>query len=193
MLAMKQQGKAMARKLIDISFQAKRIRARVISRYMRDNGFPFCVCFSCGNASKALKSEGVPTVAIAPHGDMVARRWWPMAEIRRTWPTAFDATSGQLPVDVLLLLAAEYRVAFEWLFNGDDEFVIPTGSGETVLCLKIAFPNVHFVAQWRFGDPACEPCSAQPLNPLVRAVIPFEILDKEETCKILKESPKTIG
>lgn len=169
--------KQMERSLIDISSRAKHIRADVIDRYMRANGFRLCVCFSCGNASRILKEHGVPCVAVAPDGDLLAGRWWTMAEIRRTFPTAFDATSGQLPADVMLQVAHEFRKEFAPLFaDGDKAYVIPTGSGETVLCLKLAFPDRTFIAQWRTGDPNCEyePCA--PLTPFVRALIPWEIV-----------------
>lgn len=169
--------KQMERSLIDVSTRAKHIRADVIDRYMRANGFRLCVCFSCGNASRILKEHGVPCVAVAPDGDLLAGRWWTMAEIRRTFPTAFDATSGQLPADVMLQVAHEFREEFAPVFaDGDKAYVIPTGSGETVLCLKLAFPDRTFIAQWRTGDPNCEyePCA--PLTPFVRALIPWEIV-----------------
>lgn len=172
----------MERSLIDISIRAKHIRAMVIGRYMRANGFRLCVCFSCGNASRILKEHGVPCVAVAPDGDLLAGRWWTMAEIRNTFPTAFDATSGQLPADVMLQIAQEFRKEFAADFVADDRsYVIPTGSGETVICLKLAFPTKTFIAQWRKGDPTCEYDPAAPLTPFVRAFIPWEIVPADDT------------
>jgi hypothetical protein len=149
---------------------------------MRANGFRLCVCFSCGNASRTLKEHGVPCVAVAPDGDLLAGRWWTTAEIHRTFPTAFDATSGQLPADVMLQIAHEFREEFAPVFaDGGKAYVIPTGSGETVLCLKLAFPDRTFIAQWRTGDPNCEyePCA--PLTPFVQALIPWEIVPADDT------------
>lgn len=172
---MAKRRKAMERCLIDVSLRAKQIRAIVIERYMRDNGYCLAVCFSCGNASRVLKEHGVPCVAVAPDGDLQACRWWTMAEIRRVFPTAFDATSGQLPVDVMLEIAKEFRNEFAGVFEDEETaYVIPTGSGETVLCLKLAFPDKKFIAQWRTGDASCKYEPSAPLASFVRAFIPWE-------------------
>lgn len=165
----------MARSLIDVSLHVKHIRARVIERYMRENGYRLAVCFSCGNASRILKEQGVPCVAVAPDGDLQAGRWWTMAEIRMAFPTAFDATSGQLPVDVMLEIAREFQKELADFFaDAGTEYVIPTGSGETVLCLKLAFPDKKFIAQWRTDDASCQYEPSAPLASFVRAFLPWE-------------------
>ena len=45
---------------IDISRTAKTIRAHIIKRHMEENHIDRCVCFSCGNASRAIKDAGIP-------------------------------------------------------------------------------------------------------------------------------------
>lgn len=97
---------------IDISQRAKTIRACIIKRHMEENHIDRCVCFSCGNASRAIKEAGIPCVEISPGGDLSANRWWSMNEIRNTFPDSFDATSGHLPMDMMNQLAAEYRMTF---------------------------------------------------------------------------------
>lgn len=36
---------------------------------MEENHIDRCVCFSCGNASRAIKEAGIPCVEISPGGD----------------------------------------------------------------------------------------------------------------------------
>lgn len=97
----------MKAQMIDISQRAKTIRACIIKRHMEENHIDRCVCFSCGNASRAIKEAGIPCVEISPDGDLSANRWWSMNEIRNTFPDSFDATSGHLPMDMMNQLAAE--------------------------------------------------------------------------------------
>lgn len=163
---------------IDIAYKAKRIRAKVIARYMKRNGFERCVCFSCGNACDALIAEGLDCIAIAPERDLRAERWWTLEEIRKTFPTAFDATSGHLPVDVLLDVADEFRSEFASLFCDGSEYIVPTGSGETIVCLKLAFPQTSFRAEWERGVPALEPEQLAPLFRVVQAFFPWVIKEK---------------
>lgn len=168
---------------IDIAYKAKRARARVIARYMERNGIRRCVCFSCGNACDALIADGLDCVAIAPERDLRAERWWTMEEIRQTFPTAFDATSGHLPVDVLLDVADAFRSEFAGLFEEGCEYIVPTGSGETILCLKLAFPRIFFRAEWVRGIPALEPEPLAPLRPFVQTFFPWVINEEREVCK----------
>lgn len=168
----------MSRQKIDISLRAKKLRAIEISRYMYDNGFASCVCFSCGTATRALKETGLNCISIAPDGDLLALRWWKQAEIRKAFPTMFDATSGHLPIELMVEIAKLFRVKFCDLFEQGNEYVIPTGSGETILCLKMAFPAIRFIAQWNNNDPSCELCEDAPLVSLVKALFEWEIIEK---------------
>lgn len=162
---------------IDISRRAKAIRACIIKRHMEENHIDRCVCFSCGNASRAIKEAGIPCVEISPGGDLSANRWWSMNEIRNTFPDSFDATSGHLPIDMMNQLAAEYRVTLSDTIKEGQTYIIPTGSGETVICLRMAFPKSRFIAQWDNHDPSCEYSDQAPMAQLVKATGEWEIIN----------------
>lgn len=162
------------RKTIEISSKAKQIRACVIHEYMLQNGYDHCVCFSCGNATRALKAEGVSCISISPDGDLTANRWWSISEVRKAFANAFDATSGHLPIDVLIAIAKKYREAFSDVFVKGKEYVIPTGSGETVFCLSMAFKDIKFIAQWRKDDPSCEMSVEAPMTEIIKSFIEWE-------------------
>ena len=153
----------------DINITEKRVRAEVIREYMERNGIRYAVCFSCGNASRELRRAGVNVLDISPSGDMEARRWFTQEEIRRLFPTAFDATSGHLPMDVMLHISERLRIKLEGRFVAGHTHTIPTGSGETILCLAMAFPECGFVAEFDNTDPARRKEQDAPLIPLIRA------------------------
>lgn len=158
----------MKRQKIDIYKTEKRIRAEVVQAYMTRCGISYAVCFSCGNASRYLKEAGVSLLDISPQGDLTANRWFTMEEIRRRFPKAFDATSGHLPADLMGEIAE--RLKREFNFEQDTEYIIPTGSGEGVVCLKMAFPDILFTPQYNNSDPATEYNDESPLNAVVRAM-----------------------
>jgi len=158
----------MKRQKIDIYKTEKRIRAEVVRAYMKRNGISYAVCFSCGNASRFLREAGVPLIDISPQGDLTANRWFTMEEIRQRFPQAFDATSGHLPTDLMREIAERLRA--ELSFDTGTEYIIPTGSGEGVVCLKMAFPDVLFTPQYDDSDPATEYNEEAPLNGVVRAM-----------------------
>lgn len=153
---------------IDIYKTEKRIRAEVVWAYMKRCNIAYAVCFSCGNASLYLREAGVPLLDISPHGDLMANRWFTMEEIRQRFPQAFDATSGHLPADLMEDIAE--RLKKELKFNQETEYIIPTGSGESVICLKMAFPHIKFVPEYNNNDSATEYNDNAPLNSLVRAM-----------------------
>lgn len=158
----------MAASLPTLTFPAKAIRARVIAAYARAAGYRGVVVFSCGNASRALKATGIYTVEVAPGGDLVAGRWWQPAEIHRAWPDLLDATSGHLPAPLMMDLARAYRG-----YLGDlpqKAYEVPTGSGETILCLSWAYPDVAFMPVYS-DDPATMYDSDAPLNSAVAALV----------------------
>lgn len=169
----------MSIKRINIAMQAKAIRAEVIKNHMHENGYKRCVCFSCGNATRMLKAAGVDCVAVAPNGDLNACRWWSMEEIKQVFNGCFDATSGHLSTEVMQKLAKAYKGAFAPCFKAGATYEIPTGSGETILCLKLAFPNTNFIACWDNNQPACAYESAAPLVPVIKALFSYNILPKE--------------
>lgn len=149
-----------------LRFPHKAIRAKVILQYMLQNGIKKAVCYSCGNASRALKMAGVDVLDISPDGDMVSQRWFQPSEIKKWFPDCLDATSGHLSVELMAQVAQAYR---EYLFNLPKVNYVPTGSGETIVCLKMAFPEKKFVAVYDIDEATAWSAEAV-LNDLVKAV-----------------------
>ena len=156
-------------------FDNKRLRSIAIAYYMRDNGYDKAVCFSCGNASRELRKAGVDVLDISPTGDLQALRWFTIGEVHRHFPTHFDATSGHLPMDCMKDVAWWYKSE---LRNIPDAINLPTGSGETVLCLAMAFPQCQFLAEYNNANPATKYDEQAPLNAFIRAFVPNNIQNK---------------
>jgi hypothetical protein len=128
------------------------------------------VIFRCGTAARPLRETGVDVVAIGPGLDFQSERWWAPSEIQRVFPTRFDATSGHLPVWLLIRLA---RTLYEQLGHLDaPAYEVPTGSGETVTCLRWAYPDVVFHAAYDNRNPATRFEIAAPMTALVQAMGP---------------------
>ena len=145
----------------------KQRRAEVIADYITQAGYRGCVCFSCGHASAALKETGVYVVDISPTGPLVANRWWTHEEIHRVWPDLFDATSGHLPLWMMLRIAQRLRPYLGAShFRRGTKYRVPTGSGETILCLRWAFPGILFTPVYDCGQ-GTEYHPEAPLNALV--------------------------
>lgn len=161
---------------LSIGLQAKACRAAEIKSYMEELGFKQCVCFSCGNASAALKDAGVATIAISPKGDLEACRWWTMAEIKMAFPTCFDATSGHLPIELMNRIAKSFKMLFKSVIKPDNTYIVPTGSGETIICLKLAFPNVDFIAEYSKTDAACLYEADAPLAGVISSLFKHRII-----------------
>lgn len=129
--------------------QRKIVRALLIKWHVETAGYRGCVCFSCGHASSALREAGLYVVDVSPTGDLLANRWWTPEEIHRAWPDLFDATSGHLPAYLMVRLAAAYRNILGTLTL--PRYRVPTGSGETLLCLRWAYPKTEFVPVFDCG------------------------------------------
>lgn len=141
----------------------KQIRAKVIKTHLEvllERSELDCVCFTCGNASKYLIKEGLNvTEVIKP------KVWWSYNEIARYFKQ-FDATSGHLPFPLMVDIANELKAQVEHITNG---FKLPAGSGETFVCLSMAFPDklIHPV----YGvDESTKYNEWAPLNSLVSAL-----------------------
>ncbi len=133
-----------------LTFPAKIIRAEVIKEYVGAAGYRNkCVCFSCGNASKALTDMCLDVLDISPTGDFTANRWYTPDEIHRLFPDRFDATSGHLPLHLMIKIADRFKLYLDnnldTPLSEDVTYKVPTGSGETILCLQMAYPKMHFV------------------------------------------------
>lgn len=145
-------------------FNNKELRAKAISAYMTRYGYTRAVCFSCGHASAELKFEGIDTLDISPTGDLLANKWFTIGDIHKAFPTYFDATSGHLPWDCMQYVADVFKIALKEL---PDEIYLPTGSGETLVCLKMAFPNTKITAVYNI-DEGTEYSEFAPLNDMVK-------------------------
>ena len=159
-----------------LTLPAKQIRAQLIKEYMREAGYDRAVCFTCGNAGQALVAAGVPTLVIGGGlGDLRPGRWWSQAEIRACWPHYFDATSGHLPNELITRLARAFGDLFKW--EPPDDRCVPTGSGETVLALALAFPGCRWRACYDNRDPATAYMPRAPLNDMVRCLCATVFID----------------
>lgn len=114
-------------------------------------------------------------IDVSPTGQLLPVGWWSPAEIRRIFDTSFDATSGHLPLSLMVDIAAAFHQ-----YLGDlpkEEYVIPTGSGETIICLRIAYPKKRFIAVYNIGQ-GTEYDARSPLTPVVAALFPVVIHPK---------------
>lgn len=149
-----------------LRFPHKELRAAVIKKYIAEAGYDKVVCFSCGNAAAKLEEAGVDVLHIGAKGVLEPHKWFTQAEIAKVFPGYFDATSGHLPAELMVRLAKVYK-AYIGRIQGDTVY-IPTGSGETLVCLKMAYPEKQFVAVYNI-DKATEYDIDAPLNAYVRA------------------------
>lgn len=134
---------------------------------MQEAGLEKAICFSCGNASRALIEVGVNTLDISPTGVLQANTWWTPAEIAKAFPDYFDTTSGHLPLHLMKDIAVAFRNHLGELT--EKEYLVPTGSGETIVCLNIAYKGVSFIPVYNKGS-ATEYSDSAPLNAVVVAM-----------------------
>lgn len=168
-----------------LRFPNKRLRAQVIAEFVKNAGYAGVVVFTCGNAAATLRDKlNPPTfqpqyqiVEVGPHGDLNTAKWWTPAEIRKHWPHLFDATSGHLPLTLMRSIAALYRsyfTAHSEDIEACEQFCVPTGSGETILCLQLAFPEKRFMAIYDNSNKATTRDNDAPLNDIIDAFFPVE-------------------
>lgn len=142
----------------------KHIRSVVIRDYVRDAGYPGVVVFTCGHSAVELRNEGLDVVEVGPRGKLKTDHWWSMEEIHRTWPFRLDVTSGHLPLPLMLAVAEAFKKELGPLHGGTYE--VPTGSGETILCLRWVYPDCTFTPVYDVGV-GTEYNEKAPLNDLV--------------------------
>lgn len=148
-----------------LRFEHKKIRANVIKEYIGAD--KPVICFSCGNASRELKLAGLNVLDISPSGDLLALRWFTINEIKQKFPGYFDATSGHLDITLMGLIGKAYKERLGELLSSP--CYVPCGSGETLVCLKLAYPEVEFIAVYNL-DSATEYSENAPLNDLVKVL-----------------------
>lgn len=148
-----------------LHFPHKQIRARVIADFVRAAGYRGVVVFTCGNAANTLRDEGLDVTEVGPKGDLKTDKWWTLAEIHRAWPDLFDATSGHLTVPLMGDIAKAYCAHLGDLPAG--RYSVPSGSGETVTCLRIAYPLLTFDPTYNNAQPETTRHPDAPLNAVV--------------------------
>jgi hypothetical protein len=129
----------------------KALRARLIRRRLPRH-YRALVCFSCGNATRALREEfqDLTVIGIDGRSKLRARGELTFAEIAATFgPDAFNATSGYLPLEWMAELGRELAA----LLPPAARYFVPCGSGETVFALSFAIPSRQLVAVTADYDP----------------------------------------
>jgi hypothetical protein len=138
--------------MININLIEKRARSIVIRRYLDELKIKRCICFTSGNSAKFLREVNVDVISIGNNEGLIANKWFDVFEIAKF--NLFDATSGHLPFPLMVEIANMLRIneQLDFLTTCDDEIVLPTGSGETLVCLKMAFPNLEIIAAYNRPD-----------------------------------------
>lgn len=160
-----------------LTFPHKKIRAQIIKKYLEDTDYIGVVCFSCGNAARELKNAGLNVLEISVNGDLSPLKWFSQKETNSIFTNRFNATAGELPFEVMNLLARAYRKHLGDL--GDKNIYVPTGSGETIVALKMAYPEKGFIAVYNLNDATAWNANA-PYNAMVRAITEEIIFADEE-------------
>ncbi len=157
----------------DINLLQKQIRSRVISRYMTIAGIPKAVCFTCGNAARFLEREGVDVLAIGEKEMLSPTEWWNREDIARHFPDYFDATSGNLPIFLMEIIGISLRHCLGDSWRGGR---VKIGSGETLLCLLLAYPHLkNKIKPYRDGTPATAYSPLASLNRILELVLGVDI------------------
>src|SRR5882672_2126355 len=168
----------------ELHFPHKRIRAKVIAEFARSAAYHGVVCFTCGNAAQTLRDQGLEVTEVGPRGDLNPSKWWTIAEIHRTFPHLFDATSGHLPIPLLADIAKAFREHLGDLPSG--RYSVPSGSGETITCLRVAYPLLTFDASYDNSKPETVRHPDAPLNAIVDAdSVPASEEEKETIARLM--------
>lgn len=162
-----------------LTFPHKKIRSKVIQKYI-ENNYSQLVCFSCGNAGRSLEELNLDVLHIGEEGTLTPNKWFSMREIQHYFPNYFDATSGHLNMELMQLIAKEYK---KYLGELPQTNYIPTGSGETLVCLKLAYPKKDFIAVYNLGKET-EYNSNAPLNKMVELLSSKIIMNGAEIFNI---------
>lgn len=157
-------------------YDLKYTRAYVLRKILDTNKV---VCFSCGTTIEPLRSNGFDVLYIGEHGDLKPNRWFSIHEIANIFPDRFDVTCGHLTFTIMAILASYYKSLLSGRINNSREYNLPTGSGETLICLKSAFPDIKFNAVYNL-DECTEYHEEAPLNSLVKLVANKIILNPKE-------------
>ena len=146
----------------------KQVRAEVIRAHIEAMGNPPVVCLTCGNAAEALRCAGLRVVELGPRGWLLPQRWLSATDVASLFPGHFDATSGHLSMPLMLEIARQLAIRLPvW----ELPLHVPAGSGETYVCLRLAFPHSRIFPEYGTDGPLAYHPEA-PLNALVKALTP---------------------
>ena len=99
------------------------------------------------------------------------------------FPKHFDATSGHLSITMMELLGSLLKSHINRNLNtSNTKWLVPTGSGETLVALKMAMPDSEFIAVYNLDEHTEFSCHA-PLNSLVTISAEYIIKNTDEQFK----------
>jgi len=153
----------------NVNLIEKQIRAEVIMEHLAGINEYKCVCFTCGNATKALRNIGVEVVSVGDNEELKPAHWFNYTEIQRVFGGLFDATSGHLPMPLMQEIATRLKIRLGELKTGE-VYYIDCGSGETIVCLAMAYPAIVFKPQRLAGYAPTSYSIHAPLNKLLLAL-----------------------
>jgi hypothetical protein len=154
--------------------EIKRLRAEFLAQHCVRSGFTGIACLTCG-------TTGIALIHACQKHDLECRvfsnpkRWWSNEEfIKHNGTQFFDATSGHIQ----LLLMCKLGLIYRGLLGDieDSSITVPSGSGETALSLKFAYPDKIIIAEYgNTKETKKEPYA--PLNEIVRALCVVRVSD----------------
>lgn len=159
-----------------INILEKTIRSEVIKEHMEALGIKKAVVFTCGNSAKFLRAAGVEVLAIGKDEELRPQKWFTQREIAKQFPDHFNATSGDIP---LFLIEEIGRRLKEELGEGFEGGEVKVGSGETLLALTIAYPELRSrIKPYRDETPETAFDPEATLNATLKAIYSEKLWEK---------------
>ncbi len=155
----------------NLNLLEKKIRSRVIRKYMETLGIKKAVCFTCGNSARALRVAGVDVLSVGENEELRPTKWFEQEEIALAFPSYFNASSGDLPVHLMTEIARRMRKTLGAQFQGGS---VKVGSGETLLVLTLAYPEYkHLIKPYRDDSKESQYDEGATLNGIIHALYPW--------------------
>ena len=149
--------------MIELKYPFKSLRSTyLVYRYPNEK----MVCFTCGNAGKKLKERGADVITVGSNEDLIPNRWFSQKEIHELFPDRLDVTSGHLRMEDMIFLSDVYK-SFIGKLDEHTIYRVNSGSGETLVCLALAYPNCNFIAVYDDSHEETKYNESAPLNKLV--------------------------
>lgn len=142
--------------MIRLNFDFKLHRAILIASVFKGKKMPI-VCLTCGNAAVTLRMNcdgEILELGPGVNAVMKPNKWLRPHEVAQMFPNHFDATSGHLPFWMLVILAGSLREKESKYLVGEDKILVPSGSGESAVIAKLAFPRCTVIAQFDNSKPS---------------------------------------